>query len=145
MKRLIYILVLTMILVGCTADPTCKVTSRAYMYATIVGGDSLSVMPIGGESLLYDTISLSTLAFPLRPDSTETQFIISRDTRLDTLYVGYENHTVYRDLACGMITTHLIEYVYASEHGLIDSIAIIHYEVMTDKIENIKLFIKARK
>lgn len=106
--------------------------------------DSVSVMGIGSEMLLYkQSTNVKTLRLPLRGDTCVSDFLILWHGNTDILHIHHQNDRHYISLACGCTIYHTIDSVW-SEGTFIEHAEIINSSVENYEQENIHIRLKTQ-
>lgn len=111
----------------------------------------ISLNGLGRDSLLYDSISTSTLNLPLQKLDTISSFVLTTTIQVDTNYVTtidtidfyHANTEEFISLECGCIVTNTIVGVMQTTHR-IDSVVIVSPEVNLQSGNNIKIYLNQR-
>ena len=155
LKRLCYILPLSLLLLSCEPDTECRTANNigvqiVFAIDSLQGDtlpvrvsqiDSISVRGIGNDSLLYDNQKrLSSIFLPLRTDNNLTAYAIQAYDATDTLYIYHDNNVNFISLACGCFVFHTITNVDAT-HRLIDSLTILNATIENYKQDNLRLYL----
>lgn len=141
-------------LLSCEPDRTCHQDMQATMIVTLradsmdVQGnkhtydawDSLYVQGVGATDVLYNPKSIKQLGVCLRPDTTETAFLILYHGQVDTLTVTHTPSLHYVSLSCGCAVYHTITAARSSDER-VDSVTIINASVETTAQENIRIYL----
>lgn len=152
------------ILMGCSSSDLCmqemkvrlKVEFKEMQYDTsseqykeqtkdvnvIVNGDGI-------DSLLYDSVSVSTMELPLRINDTVSVFVVRQlyasvnDTSYftDTLWVQHENSLEFVSMECGSVVVNKIKDVQWTLNR-IDSVIVIDGNVIRGGKSNMKIFVR---
>lgn len=150
MKCLIHIVLVALLLMGALAacnDGSCYDNGSSLPLASFRTVDTLgissdatitrlSVMGIGvpGDSLLANNKSLSQLYMPLRANATTTSYALWRVftidsvnyTLYDTIRFDYEAVPYFTSAECGAMYNFNVHQVTWSNHGVIDSVAMLN-------------------
>lgn len=102
--------------------------------------DSLSVMGLGRDSLLYDVRnSAGSVVLPINGSDIETAFIFKFDRGTDTLWLNYEVNPVFLSPECGFILN--FELLEANHtENVIDSVVIVTSEITSFDDTNIRIY-----
>ncbi len=111
----------------------------------------ISLNGLGRDSLLYDSISTSTLDIPLQKLDTISSFVFTTTIQVDTNYVTvtdtidfyHTNTEEFISLECGCIVTNSIIGISQTTHR-IDSIVLVSPEVNLKSENNIKIYLNER-
>ncbi len=147
MKSIHKILLLAVIigLSSCLDDPDCISPTTDFANALFyklennerdtVFVDSLMVM--GQDSLLLDSVSVTRITLPLSPTANETTFILASELGVDTLTVNYESRSRLVSEECG-IDIILAELDFSL--STFDSVAVVNRTLIEDVNEDIRIF-----
>ena len=149
------VLGLAMWLWACEPDATCYQEMTTNMIVTLQADsvdaegnthtyqtwDSLYVQGVGSATTLYSPNSIRQLALELRPDSTETAFLMLYHGRIDTLVVTHTPRLQYVSMACGCAVYHTITNARSSDNR-VDSILIINANIETSEQENLRIYMR---
>lgn len=152
------------ILMGCSSSDLCmqemkvrlKVEFKEMKYDTsseqfkeqtrnvnvIVNGDGI-------DSLLYDSVNISTMELPLRMNGDMSVFVVRQlcesenDTSYiaDTLWVKHENSVEFVSVECGSVVVNKIEDVQWTVNK-IDSVSVLDPNVNRMGKSNLKIFVR---
>lgn len=102
--------------------------------------DSLYIQGVGADTVLYSPTSLKQIGLSLRPDTSETAWLILYHNQLDTLIITHTPRTQYVSLACGCAVYHTITGARSTDPR-VDSIAVINASVETTAQENLRIYL----
>ncbi len=102
--------------------------------------DSLYIQGVGTDTVLYSPTSLKQIGLSLRPDTSETAYLMLYHGQLDTLVITHTPHTRYISLACGCTVYHTITGARSTDPR-VDSIAVINASVETTAQENLRIYL----
>ena len=109
--------------------------------------DSITVELLGEKpdliftnTLLDNQKSVKQLPLFLRPDTTETAFLITYHNQTDTLFVQHTPRQYFVSLACGCAIYHTITHAWSTDRR-VDSIQIINASVENAAQENLRIFL----
>ncbi len=156
MKKIIYILLMIVLFVGCNGeDDTCrkpkKVNCKISFFLDTINTktgnldklkravDSLWVKGVGIDKYLYkNKKGLSEIILPLNKFQKKSTFAITINTYVDTIEIVHKNLNEYLSLNCGTIRTYEIDTVYSTKH-FIDTILIKNKKVNTFNVEHLQI------
>lgn len=101
--------------------------------------DSLYIQGVGAETVLYSPTPLRQIGLRLRPDTTETAFLILYHDQLDTLVITHTPRLHYVSLACGCAVYHTITGARSSDTR-VDSVSVVNASVETTEQENLRIY-----
>ena len=155
MKRLSVYMALfgLLLLAACEPETTCHQDMATTMVVTLHADsmdaegnlhtyeawDSLYVQGIGAETVLYSPKALKQIGLALRPDTTETAYLLFYHNQTDTLVITHTPRLQYVSLACGCAVYHTIMGARSSDVR-VDSVAIINASVETIAQENLRIY-----
>ena len=102
--------------------------------------DSLYIQGIGADIVLYSPTQLRQLSLTLRPDTTETAYLMLYHGQLDTIIITHTPRTQYVSLACGCAVYHTITGARSSDPR-VDSVSVINASVETTAQENLRIYL----
>jgi hypothetical protein len=111
----------------------------------------LSLNGLNCDSLLYDSLSTSTLNIPLQKLDTISSFVLTTTIQIDTTYVTaidtidfyHTNTEKFISLECGCVVENSITGVAQTTHR-IDSIVVVSPEVNLQSENNVKIYLSQR-
>ncbi len=165
-KKLLLSIFMLISLVSCTSEESClqelDFSMKAEIYRMVFDASieqfvpekysvSVSLVGIGRDSLLYDSMYTSTLSIPLQKLDTISSFMFTTTIAVDTNYVTmtdtidfyHVNTEEFISLECGCIVTNSIIGVAQTTHR-IDSIVVVSPEVNLQSKNNIKIYLNQR-
>lgn len=105
--------------------------------------DSISVQGVANDSLLYaNAKNVTTLWLPLRPDTSQTAYVLTWHDKCDTIFVRYDNTRRFISQACGCMVYHTLESVRCGG-TIVDSVEVLNSLVETAKQENICVYVRS--
>ncbi len=133
-------------MVGCTPDEECRQDEHvrckvifALEDGTSFAFDSLTVLGVGNDSVLYDNAkNVSSLSLPLRADGNLTQFVLTIPNGGDTLSIYHTPAPYFVSMACGCFVYHVIDSVKICR-SMVWEPEILNSAVQNVEQENIKL------
>lgn len=125
----------TQVVITLSADST-DLEGKNYTYDA---WDSLYIQGVGTETVLYSPNALRQLGLSLRPDTTETAYLILYHNQLDTLIITHTPRLQYVSLACGCAVYHTITGARSSD-SRVDSVSVINAAVETVAQENLRIY-----
>lgn len=145
--------VCVLLLAACEPDTTCHQDMATTILVTLhadsadINGnthtyeawDSLYVLGIGAETVLYSPTALRQITLSLRPDTTETAFLMLYHNQTDTLFITHTPRLQYVSLACGCAVYHTITDARSSDIR-VDSVSVINASVETTAQENLRIY-----
>lgn len=155
--NIISILLISIVLVSCTASEECREDKDVYMKMgfytktlntktalyvnTALAIDSLWVNGLGVDSFLFENSKkINSINVPLKKLSTQTDFIVRFNQKTDTISVFYQNNDRYFiSLECGCVIAHSIDEVTSTKH-FIDSISVINRDITPTDAEHIQIY-----
>lgn len=102
--------------------------------------DSLHIQGIGANTLLYSPTPLKQITLSLRPDTSETAWLMLYHGRLDTLIITHTPRIQYVSLACGCAVYHTITGARSTDPR-VDSVSVINASVETTAQENLRIYL----
>lgn len=138
-----------MMFISCTQEETCREKTAVYLRAGFytVGTsntknvDSLTVYGFMQDSLLYNVSNnINKVNLPLNKADNTSIFVMQFNQVNDTLFVLYTNSEYFISYPCGMIITHKIDTVIATNH-VIRELKIINHEINTTDVQHIQIFL----
>ena len=108
---------------------------------SVLSIDSIWVNGLENDSFLYENSkSVSSILLPLKNSSTQSDFVIQFNDKIDTLVIYHENNDQYfLSLECGCIVAHTIQEAVSTNH-FIDSISINYPEVNNIDAVHLQIF-----
>lgn len=159
MKRIPYILLLLLALSSCVPDTICRMEMDVRLKVIMKGDsmtargqtinysafDCISVVPIGYDSIVYDSCkNVSSLFLPLRDDATQTRYLLTYRGKTDTLTIWHTNVMNFIDMACGCIYYYTIDSINYSTQWM-DSVELLKNQVVRQPVENLRIHIHGNK
>ncbi len=165
-KRFFLSIFLLISLVSCSSDDNCmqdlNFSMKAEIYRMVFDTSIEQFVPekysipvslcgLGRDSLLYDSVSTSTLNIPLQKIDTISSFVFTTTIQIDTNYVTttdtidfyHSNGQEFISLECGCIVINNIVGIAQTTHR-IDSVVIVSPEVNLQSKNNIKIYLNQR-
>lgn len=158
MKPQVTILMLLLLLAGCSIDTDCRqteaircvvvfscdslVSNEDTTYTAIFTSiDSVTVTGVGIDSVLYDNKKgVSKLSLPLRSDTTETRYQLTLNSKPEQLVIRHQNDEYFVSLACGCFVFHEVDTAFGTT-GLITDTEVLNTAVQNTEQNNIRLYI----
>jgi len=133
MKNLLFPLTLLLLIASCSTLDICDDDSQSYLVArfmtleddtttdTIMGGMSIYGVREGmADSLLYDSISMSRAELPMDPNNEFSKFVLSNESRQDTLLLTYSNEAYLISYSCGYAARFTLDQYTTSGNWVLD-------------------------
>lgn len=155
MKRLLGYVALgcVFLLMACEHETTCHQDMTTTMVVTLhadsmdvegnvhtyAAWDSLYVLGVGAETVLYSSGSIAQIGLTLRPDTTETAYLMRYHNQIDTLIIAHTPRLQYVSLACGCAVYHTITGARSTDLR-VDSVSIINSSIETVAQENLRIY-----
>lgn len=153
-------------LMSCTSEENCmqelNFSMKAEIYRMVFDSSNeqfvpekysvpLSLNGLNCDSLLYDSLSTSTLNIPLQKLDTISSFVLTTTIQIDTTYVTaidtidfyHTNTEKFISLECGCVVENNITGVAQTTHR-IDSIVVVAPEVNLQSENNVKIYLSQR-
>lgn len=158
LKHIIYTLPVLLLLAACTVDTECRQTESVRCvvvftcdsvvnnadttYRTVFNTlDSVTVQGVGNDSILYyNQKNVNKLSLPLRSDTTETRYLLTLNSRQETLVIRHDNNEYFVSLACGCFVFHEVDTAFGT-NGRIYNSEILNTAVQNTEQDNIRLYI----
>lgn len=145
MKHFLYLFFLLILFSAC--KEVFEAPPQALLESTFIDSKSekalysnVSVWGIGQESAWVKDTLVPGMIFPLSPD-TITKYLISFDSKVDTVIFTHETYKKYDSMETGFYYDFKIKSIESS-HNRIDLIVIIDSLVTKDWHENIKFYLR---
>lgn len=136
-----------------TGNKNCTSVTDVFVYADICSSSTRQVQEVvfdmvqGVENDMawMDTVSVSSLTLPLRPNNETTSFVLKMQLpggkrAADTLTFFHTNRPLVISMECGGIVTHTIEKVTCTHHR-IDSVVVVKPEVENVKTTHLNIWV----
>lgn len=144
----IIIILITLFMVACVKDETCRENKDVTLNAAFFNKgttnsmtiDSLTANGLGNDSFLYSASkSIKEVKLPLNNTAEQIIFEMEFNTIKDTVWVFYTNQEYFISYECGSVITHKIDTVTTTNH-FISSIKILNHDIKTTDEQHLQIF-----
>jgi hypothetical protein len=134
---------------ACTQDEACRENSAVNLHAAFytfgttnqMTVDSLTVYGLGKDSLLYNVKnSINKINLPLNKTDNTSIFVLQFNHVNDTVFVLHANSEYFVSFPCGMVITHQMDTIIATNH-VIRGLKIVNRDINTTDEQHVQILL----